>query len=290
MLEVKDLQKRFGNVVALDGVTLSVKPGELTGFVGANGAGKTTSMRIMMGVLAHDSGDVLFNGSPVSGDQRVRWGYMPEERGLYPKMKVAEQITYFGRLHGMSTTDAKSSTDDLLEQLNLTARAKDDVQDLSLGNQQRVQLAVSLVHNPEVLVLDEPFSGLDPIAVDVMAEALQTRSRSGVPVLFSSHQLELMERICDMIHIIHGGSNVASGTVEELRERGEKPLRVTVDTTADLTNVLPGSVSRDGKDYLVTGVYDSQAVLAAAQSAGPVLHFGFDQPSLAELFREVASK
>ncbi|QSB05696.1 ABC transporter ATP-binding protein [Natronoglycomyces albus] len=290
MLEVSNLHKRFGDVVALDGVSFSIKPGELTGFVGANGAGKTTTMRIMMGVLNNDSGEVVHGGKPVVGDMRTRWGYMPEERGLYPKMKVAEQIAYFGQLHGMSPADAKSATADLLEQLELTARAKDDVQDLSLGNQQRVQLAVSLVHTPEVLVLDEPFSGLDPLAVDVMAESLKRRASSGVPVLFSSHQLELMERICDSVVIISGGKIIAKGTVEQLRSDAVKQLRLNVETSADLTDVLPGTVTRDGDDYLVADAPDSQAVLAAAQAAGPINSFGYDRPSLAEIFREVVAK
>ncbi|GAB3993571.1 hypothetical protein GCM10029992_05550 [Glycomyces albus] len=176
MLEIKELRKRFGDTVALDGVSLSARPGEVVGFVGANGAGKTTTMRIAMGVLATDSGEVRYEGAPLGAAQRNRFGYMPEERGLYPKMKVAEQIAYFGELHGMDRADAKRATDELLEQLALTDRAGDHVQDLSLGNQQRVQLAVSLVHDPEAMILDEPFSGLDPIAVDVMGTALKERA------------------------------------------------------------------------------------------------------------------
>ncbi|HEX2144388.1 MAG TPA: ATP-binding cassette domain-containing protein [Glycomyces sp.] len=289
MLEIKDLHKRFGDTVALDGVSLSAAPGEVVGFVGANGAGKTTTMRIAMGVLAADSGEIVYNGSPLGVEQRRRFGYMPSERGLYPKMKTGEQVAYFGELHGMSRAEAKRSAGDLLEQLNLTDRMGDFVQDLSLGNQQRVQLAVSLVHDPEVLVLDEPFSGLDPIAVDVMGTALKDRAAAGAPVIFSSHQLDLIERLCDSVSIIGNGKIIAAGTVEELKAKEVKQLRVTVQTPDDLTASLPGTVTRDGDDYLVEDA-DDQEVLRIAAAAGRVTHFAYDQPSIAEIFREAVTR
>ncbi|WP_026925422.1 ABC transporter ATP-binding protein [Glycomyces arizonensis] len=289
MLEIKDLKKRFGDTVALDGVSLSAEPGEVVGFVGANGAGKTTAMRIAMGVLAADSGEIVYNGAPLGTEQRRRFGYMPSERGLYPKMKTGDQIAYFGELHGMSRAEAKRSTAELLEQLNLTGRIGDNVQDLSLGNQQRVQLAVSLVHDPEVLILDEPFSGLDPIAVDVMGTALKERAAAGAPVIFSSHQLDLVERLCDSVVIIGAGKIIASGSVEELKAREVKQLRVRVDTAEDLTAQLPGKVERDGEDYLVEGA-DDQEVLRIAAAAGRVTHFAYDQPTIAEIFREAVTK
>ncbi|MCD0444337.1 ATP-binding cassette domain-containing protein [Glycomyces sp. A-F 0318] len=289
MLEIKDLQKRFGDTVALDGVSLSAAPGEVVGFVGANGAGKTTTMRIAMGVLAADSGQIVYNGAPLGVEQRRRFGYMPSERGLYPKMKTGEQVAYFGELHGMSKAEARRSAAELLEQLDLTHRAGDFVQDLSLGNQQRVQLAVSLVHDPEVLILDEPFSGLDPIAVDVMGTALRDRAAAGAPVIFSSHQLDLIERLCDSVAIIGKGSIIAAGTVEELKAKEVKQLRVRVDSGEDLTGRLPGSVVRDGGDYLVEGA-DDQEVLRIAAAAGRVSHFAYDQPTIAEIFREAVTR
>lgn len=289
MLEIKDLKKRFGDTVALDGVSLSAEPGEVVGFVGANGAGKTTTMRIAMGVLAADSGEISYNGAELGTEQRRRFGYMPSERGLYPKMKTGDQIAYFGELHGMSRADAKRSAAELLEQLDLSERVGDNVQDLSLGNQQRVQLAVSLVHDPEVLILDEPFSGLDPIAVDVMGTALRDRAAAGAPVIFSSHQLDLIERLCDSVVIIGAGRIIASGSVEELKAREVKQLRVNVDTEKDLGALLPGSVRHDGEDYLVEGA-DDQEVLRIAAAAGRVRHFAYDQPSIAEIFREAVTK
>ncbi|MEU6858042.1 ATP-binding cassette domain-containing protein [Glycomyces sp. NPDC046736] len=289
MLEIKDLHKRFGDTVALDGVSLSAASGEVVGFVGANGAGKTTTMRIAMGVLASDSGTIVYDGTPLGVEQRRRFGYMPSERGLYPKMKTGEQIAYFGELHGMSKAEARRSTAELLEQLNLTGRAGDFVQDLSLGNQQRVQLAVSLVHDPEVLILDEPFSGLDPIAVDVMGTALRDRAAAGAPVIFSSHQLELIERLCDSVVIIGGGKIIASGGVEELKAKEVKQLRIRVETAQDLTADLPGTVTRDGADYLVLGGDDQEALRVAA-AAGRVTHFAYDQPTIAEIFREAVTR
>ncbi|WP_100448711.1 ABC transporter ATP-binding protein [Glycomyces xiaoerkulensis] len=289
MLEIKDLRKRFGETVALDGVSLSARPGEVIGFVGANGAGKTTAMRIAMGVLAADAGEVVYNGSPLGASQRRRFGYMPEERGLYPKMKTGEQVAYFGELHGMSRAEAKRATAELLAQLDLTDRAGDHVQELSLGNQQRVQLAVSLVHRPELLILDEPFSGLDPIAVDVMGTALKERAAGGVPVIFSSHQLELIERLCDSVAIISAGRIIAAGSVEELKARETRRLRLRVATAEDLSGRLPGTVTRDGEDYLVEGG-DDQEVLRIAADAGPVSHFAYDQPTIAEIFREAVAQ
>ena len=217
MLELEGLRKRFGDRTALDGVSFAVRPGEMFGFVGSNGAGKTTTMRVVMGVLAPDEGTVTWQGRPIDHDVRRTFGYMPEERGLYAKMGVREQLVFFARLHGLSARAAAQATDDLIDQLGIADRAGDRVEALSLGNQQRVQLAAALVHDPVLLVLDEPFSGLDPVGIDALAEVLAERVASGVPVVFSSHQLDLVERLCDSVGIIVGGRIVASGTVDELR-------------------------------------------------------------------------
>ena len=200
-------------------MTFTVRPGEVFGFVGSNGAGKTTTMRIVLGVLTADAGEVRWKGTAVDADLRRRIGYMPEERGLYPKMKVGEQLRYLARLHGLTESAAAASVQRWTDRLGIAERVGDEVQKLSLGNQQRVQLCAALVHDPEVLVLDEPFSGLDPTAVEVMSGVLRDKADAGVPVIFSSHQLELVERLCDRIGIIATGRMVAVGSVEELRER-----------------------------------------------------------------------
>ena len=180
-------------------------------------------MRIALGVLAADAGEVRWNGRAIDLDTRRRIGYMPEERGLYPRMKVLDQLVYLAELHGMSTNDAHTSAENWIARLGLRDRRTDEVQRLSLGNQQRVQLAAALVHDPDVLVLDEPFSGLDPVAVDVMSQVLREKASAGVPVVFSSHQLDLVERLCDRVGIVSAGTMVAVGTVDELRSGGGVP-------------------------------------------------------------------
>ncbi|TDD44506.1 ABC transporter ATP-binding protein [Nonomuraea terrae] len=298
MLEISDLRKRFAGgpdapegKVALDGISFTVRPGEMFGFVGANGAGKTTTMRIVMGVLQADSGEVSWQGRPLGYDDRRRFGYMPEERGLYQKMKVTEQIEYFGRLQGLSAQAAKKSATDLIERLGLVERRNDAVQALSLGNQQRVQLAVALVHDPAVLVLDEPFSGLDPIAVDTLATALQERCRGGVPVIFSSHQLELVERLCDSVGIVSAGRMVATGTVADLRGVESNTLRIVVrDPAPGWSDGLPGTVTvRGDRHILQTADVDDQEVLRRAMKAGHVEYFGVEQPTLTEIFKEAVA-
>jgi ABC-2 type transport system ATP-binding protein len=234
MLEIDGISKRFGATVALDGMTLTVRPGELYGFVGANGAGKTTTMRIALGVLAADAGEVRLGGRPLDAASRRRIGYMPEERGLYPRMAVGTQLRYLAELRGRSAAQAREAADRWTERLGLAERRADEVQRLSLGNQQRVQLAAALVAEPEVLVLDEPFSGLDPMAVDVMSEVLRERRDAGAPVVFSSHQLELVERLCDRVGIVRAGRLVAEGAVAELRDAS------AVEVVVDAPHAPPG--------------------------------------------------
>jgi len=293
MLELEGLRKRYGDRVALDGVTFSVRPGELYGFVGTNGAGKTTTMRITLGVLEPDAGSVRFQGKPVDTATRRTFGYMPEERGLYPKMRVGEQLRYLAELHGMSRGDAAGATAYWMERLSVAERAEDRVEALSLGNQQRVQLAAALVHHPSVLVLDEPFSGLDPVGVDDLAQVLRDRAAEGVPVVFSSHQLDLVERLCDSIGIIYRGRMVATGTVDELRaSRAERALRIGTDAGAGWADGLPGVQSAEygtATVLLLTADADDQAILDAARALGPVREFTPLRPSLADLFREAVA-
>jgi len=292
LLELRDLARRFGDVVALDGVSFAVAPGELVGFVGPNGAGKTTAMRIALGVLAPDRGEVRWRGRPADPAVRRRFGYMPEERGLYPKMRVLDQLVYLGRLHGMAPEAARSSALRCLETLGVADRSRDRVEQLSLGNQQRVQLAAALVHEPELLVLDEPFSGLDPVGVDVLAGVLRERVAAGAAVLFSSHQLELVERLCESVVLIHRGRIVAAGRIDELRAAsGRRLVRVEVaGAPQGWAAALPGArVVEDRRDGLVLELAPGESparVLDAARAAGEVLRFAVERPTLAEIFRE----
>jgi ABC-2 type transport system ATP-binding protein len=287
-----DLSRRFGDVVALDSVSFSVAEGEMVGFVGPNGAGKTTAMRIALGVLAPDSGEVRWRGKPVDQSVRRRFGYMPEERGLYPKMRVLDQLVYLATLHGLSRTDATGEALRMIDVLGVAGRARDRTDALSLGNQQRVQLAAALVHRPEVLVLDEPFSGLDPVGVDVLSGVLRERAEAGVPVVFSSHQLDLVERLCESVVLINKGRIVAAGRIADLRSRDHRRLvRVEVlGAPPDWHAALPGVRVMDHfPDGAVLELSDSlreRDVLDAARAAGDVRHFSVVQPSLTEIFRE----
>ena len=294
-LEIDGVSKRYGGTVAVQDLTFEVRAGELFGFVGRNGAGKTTTMRVVLGVLTPDAGVVRWRGVPLSLAARRRIGYMPEERGLYPKMHVAEQLAYLGELHGLTGADAREAARRWLERFGLADRHDAELQALSLGNQQRVQLAAALVFGPDLLVLDEPFAGLDPVAVDVMADVLRERAEAGVPVIFSSHELDLVERLCDRVGIIDRGRMVACGTVGELRAGGRE--RRWIDSPAapaDWEVGVPGVhlLQADGPRRLFEldpGV-DDQTLLQAALATGPVRAFERVEPSLGELFRTVVGE
>lgn len=292
MLEVTHLVRRFGDKKAVDDVSFSVQPGALTGFVGGNGAGKTTTMRMIMGVLAVHGGEVRWGGRPVTAADRRSFGYMPEERGLYPKQPVRDQLVYLARLRGLSGAEGRRRTAELLERFGLGDRGKDKLESLSLGNQQRVQIAAAVVTQPAALVLDEPFSGLDPVAVDSMADLLAEYAGQGVPVLFSSHQLDLVERLCDRLVILANGRVVAQGSAAELREAGALRYRLKAGSDTGWLNEFAGVsvVERNGAGVLLelTGATTDQ-VLTEALARGSVQEFAEVRPSVAEIFREVTA-
>jgi ABC-2 type transport system ATP-binding protein len=291
-LEIDGISKCYGETVALQDLGFEVRAGELFGFVGRNGAGKTTAMRIVLGVLSADAGEVRWDGVPLDFAARRRIGYMPEERGLYPKMRLAEQLAYLGELHGMAGSEARVSAVRWLDRFGLKDRGNDDLQALSLGNQQRVQLAAALVFGPDILVLDEPFAGLDPVAVDVMSAVLREQAEAGLPVIFSSHELELVERLCDRVGIIDRGRMVACGTVDELRAGGQERRWIDVPgAPVDWEAGVPGVrlVQAEGTRRLFEldpGV-DDQELLQAGLITGPVREFERVEPTLGEIFRTV---
>ena len=290
-LRLDGITKSYGSRRVLDGIRFDVAPGRLTGFVGGNGAGKTTTMRIILGVLAADGGTVTLDDQPVTTADRRRFGYMPEERGLYPKMKVLEQVVYLARLHGFSKADATTRATALLEELGLGERLNEKIEALSLGNQQRAQIA-AVVHDPEVLILDEPFSGLDPLAVDVVAEVLQRRAAAGAAILFSSHQLDVVERLCDDLIIIAGGTIRAAGSREELRS-AHSTLRYQLHSSGDAgwLRSEPGVAVLDFEGgsalFDVDAPDTAQRVLRQAMDRGAVSSFAPQHPSLAQIFKEV---
>ncbi len=293
MLEITDLYQTFGSRVAVDHLSVTVDKGEIVGLVGRNGAGKTTTMRCVMGIVRPEGGEVRWSGHPVELADRLRFGYMPEERGLYPQMAVLDQLRYFARLHGLDSSSAVTEAQRWIDLLDLKGREQDRIVALSHGNQQRVQLAVALVHQPELVVLDEPFSGLDPSAVDTLSDLLRTQAADGKAILFSSHQLDLVERLCDRVVILELGRVLAAGTLAELRSRVPMRLRVKVDAPDDWVAALKGVrvLHADG-DGAVLGLdtdADPQAILRAAINAGPVEHFGFESGGLVELYRELVA-
>lgn len=296
MLSVVDIRKRFGSVEALAGCSFTVDRGCMLGFLGPNGAGKTTAMRAVFGLVELDAGELLWDGRPIGLAERLRFGYMPEERGLYPRMSVAEQVAYFGRLHGMGAREARAAAADWLERLGLGDRAAAKVEELSHGNQQRAQLAAALVHTPELLVLDEPFAGLDPVAVRTLAQVLREEAARGAAVVFSSHQLELVEDICEEVAIIDHGRVVANGDLAALRQASQR-RRIELQLEGAPPTWLPEVAGvelverRNGDLRLLVGRdVDPEHVLAAAERSARVVEFNYGPPSLDELFLELVAK
>ena len=296
MLELDGLTRRFGSVLALDQLSFTIPAGQVFGFLGPNGAGKTTAMRAILGISALDAGQICWRGAPVTADDRRRFGYMPEERGLYPTMIVSEQLEYLAELRGMDRTSAQQSTAAWLDRLGVADRAGDKLEALSLGNQQRVQLAAAFVHGPELLVLDEPFSGLDPVGIDSLSDVLHDEAASGATVVFSSHQLDLVEHMCESVAIINRGHLVATGTVDDLTTEG--PVRLQVEVAGDQEGAwakrLRGAQvieNNGGRLRLVLqGRTKPETVLRAAERAGPLRHFSFDRRRLSEVFREAVAR
>ncbi len=264
----------------------------MLGFLGPNGAGKTTAMRCVFRLLRPDSGSVTWDDEPIDPDDLLRFGYMPEQRGLYPKMRAGDQLAYLGRLHDMSKQAAHDSAEKWLDRFGLGHRVGDPVESLSHGNQQRVQLAAALVHDPELLVLDEPFNGLDPIAVETMSDVLREQAEQGKAVVFSSHQLDLVEDLCEEVAIIDAGEVVLRGNVERLKDSA--PIRhlelETEGNPSELLEFLEGVQSTQMNGERLTAIISSETdvrgFIAHAQQAGKVRHFAYKTPSLSDLFRD----
>jgi ABC-2 type transport system ATP-binding protein len=294
-VELVDLARYYGDQVALDGCSFQVEPGRLTGFLGPNGAGKTTAMRCVMGLVAADRGEVLWQGRPVGPAERLRFGYMPEERGLYPRMDVREQLVYLGRLAGVERRAAWRAADRWLDRLGLASRGRDRLERLSHGNQQRAQLAAALVDDPVLLVLDEPFAGLDPLAIEVLGGLLAELAAQGMTVLFSSHQLDLVEHLCQDVAVVPHGRVVLAGVLEKLRAAAR---RRNIDlVVGDGNGSAPGwtprmagvAVAERGPGRLrlwADPSVDPAQVLTQARTHGPVTRLTWQPPSLSELFKE----
>lgn len=291
LLNLVGVTHRFGAREALAGVDLVVRPGVLTGLLGPNGAGKTTLMRILLGVIEPDAGRILVDDRPAHPADRRRWGYMPQERGLYPAMRAGDQLVHMARLHGLSKPEARASARALMAELGLGQRWDERTDRLSGGMQQRLQLAAALVHDPEVIVLDEPFSGLDPVAVEELSRTLLERVRGGCTVVFSSHQLDLVQDLCEEIVMLDHGRIVLEGRVAHLRATmGRRQLRLGLEPGAgrEWLAAFPGvTVVSEQVDALRLDLppeVDPLLVLDAARAQGAVADFGLELPTLSQIF------
>jgi ABC-2 type transport system ATP-binding protein len=294
-LVVDAISKRFGDVVALDDVSFSVEPGRIFGLLGANGAGKTTSMRIVLDILRADAGQVTWQGTENTALPRRTWGYLPEERGLYPRMKVGEQLRFFSALYGVPDSTARAGIDDWLERFRIPDYLDRRVEELSKGNQQKIQFIAAILHDPDILIMDEPFSGLDPVNVRLLKEAFLAMRDRGKTLIFSTHQMETVEELCESIAILDRGRVVVSGALRDVkRAMGRQVVRLATDGDGrgvGWLDALPGvSVTAQREDYVELRIptdADPQAILRAALERGErVTRFELTDPSLEEIFVE----
>jgi ABC-2 type transport system ATP-binding protein len=294
-LQLESVTKRFGDFTAVDDLTLSVGDGTMYGFLGANGAGKTTTFRMILGLLNASEGRITWNNKPINYKTSPEIGYLPEERGLYPKMKVEEQLIFLGQLRGMNKTDAKAGLKNWLDRMEIPHYANKKVEELSKGNQQKIQVIASLLHNPKLLILDEPFSGLDPVNVELLKEAIIEFRNSGATIVFSSHRMDHVEELCEELSIIHHGKQIVSGTLREVKQSfGKQNVRIHSDNDlsklASISGVTSVSKSIEGALYQVESEHIANKLLTAALESGPIRHFAIEEPSLQDIFIEKVGK
>jgi ABC-2 type transport system ATP-binding protein len=291
MLEVEHVAKNFGSVHAVSDVAFRIDDNVTFGLLGPNGAGKTTTMRMIVGVLAPDGGHILWNGSRVNGTSRRHFGYLPEERGIYGKLTVREQIGYFGKLHGVREPELKRRVDGWIERLGIGVYADRPCSELSKGNQQKVQVACAAVHDPKLLVLDEPFSGLDPVNAEMLLEILAEMRKQGTTLVLSSHQMWQMDALCSAVCIVTDGRNRVSGTLSDLRAAwptrivrvGPAPGAVTA-----VLDAVPGAsllhAHADGVEYRMPASTDFAALLTQLVALAPIRRFEALEPTLNEMY------
>ncbi|HKV58914.1 MAG TPA: ATP-binding cassette domain-containing protein [Ktedonobacteraceae bacterium] len=294
-LLLSDVSKSFGSFQAIKDLSMEVREGALFGFLGANGAGKTTTMRMILDLFRPDSGQITWNGSEVREVPRHMWGYLPEERGLYPKMRVDEQLLFLARLNGLSKQDAEKALTEWLERFQISSNRKKKIEELSKGNQQKVQFLATILHDPAILVMDEPFSGLDPVNASVLKEAFLEMHRRGKTIIFSTHQLEQAEELCQEIVIINKGQSIVQGSVREVkRQQGRNVVRLKLDNDPDAPwlEQLPGvQVTKRREDYIEmhmqANLNPNVIVEAALHHGGIISRFEMVEPSLTDIFIEL---
>lgn len=294
-LQLENITKRFGEFTAVDQLNLCVEQGTMYGFLGANGAGKTTTFRMILGILNADEGKITWNGKRISYETSPDIGYLPEERGLYPKMKVMEQLIFLGQLRGMSKSNAKRAAGEWLEKMDVSQNAMKKVEELSKGNQQKIQVIAALMHNPKLLILDEPFSGLDPVNVEMLKNAILTFRNNGATILFSSHRMDHVEELCEQLSIVHHGKQIVSGALRDVkRSFGKQNVRLHSEYDLTALNKIEGVTkvhpTIEGAVYQVESEEVAQRLLTAAMGLGPVRHFAIEEPSLQDIFIEKVGK
>lgn len=290
-LQLENVTKRFGDFTAVDHLSLAIEEGTMYGFLGANGAGKTTTFRMILGLLNANEGDITWNGKKISYATSPEIGYLPEERGLYPKMKVEDQLIFLGRLRGMKKHDAKTALHHWLERMEIAHYANKKVEELSKGNQQKIQVIASLMHQPKLLILDEPFSGLDPVNVEMLKNAILEFRNNGATILFSSHRMDHVEELCEQLSIIHHGKQVVSGSLREVKSSfGKQNVRIhseyDLTALAQIAGVTHVHRSIEGAVYQVEREEVAHVLLESALRVGPVRHFAIEEPSLQDIFIE----
>lgn len=291
VLKLEHVTKRFGNFTAVDNLSIEIPEKEMFGFLGANGAGKTTTFRMILGLLDSSGGKITWDGKKIDYSTSHLVGYLPEERGLYPKLKVRDQIVYLARLRGMQKTEALIELKSWLERFKIPEYENKKVEELSKGNQQKIQFIAAVVHKPKLLILDEPFSGLDPINVEMLKEAVLTLKESGATIVFSSHRMEHVEEMCEHLCILHKGSPVVHGSLKEIkRSFGKKNLIVHADFPLDSLKNYPGVVkskqTMEGIHLQIEGEYIAEKILKEIVNLGLIRKFALEEPSLNDIFIE----
>lgn len=290
-LSISNATKKFGDFTAVDDISLDVSEGQMHGFLGANGAGKTTTFRMALGLLTPTAGEVLWKGRSISYADSPYIGYLPEERGLYPKMKVQEQLVYLARLRRMDKKQAELGAQEWLERFEVPHYANKKVEELSKGNQQKIQLIASLLHKPELLILDEPFSGLDPVNVEMLKRAILDFQQQGATIVFSSHRMDHVEELCDNMSILDKGKLIVHGSIRDVkRSFGKQNVRLYSDADITLLAGLPGvekfTPQRSGAVFRIADESVGQLLLTEALKLGPVRQFALEEPTLEEIFIE----
>lgn len=289
VLKVENATKKFGDFTAVDDLSLKVDQGQMYGFLGANGAGKTTTFRMILGLLNQSQGTISWNGKPITYADSPKIGYLPEERGLYPKMKVEEQLVYLAQLRQMPAAEAKREAHSWLERFEVPHYASKKVEELSKGNQQKIQLIASLIHKPSLLILDEPFSGLDPVNVEMLKSAILDFQKQGATIIFSSHRMDHVEELCDDMSILDKGKVVVSGSIRDVkRSFGKQNVRLKMDRDlsglGELSGVEAYTQTHDGAVFRIAEEETAQRLLAEAMKLGTLRHFAIEEPTLEEIF------